>query len=400
MSQPTTGADRTVIAAVLAAVLGWIGVVGIALQLGANGALGFDMELLLDAARDLAAGRSPYAADLLGGGAPVSTDLFYSYPPPVGQALIPFATLSLVPMLVLWDALAVVGLLVVVDRLRRVLAPDRSAIAVLAITAAAAPLTLPFAVGLLFGNLDVFFPLLYGVMLLASLAPTTASTASAGAALALASLKIHPASMGLWFAVRAFADSSSGAARVVVAAVAAAVAILIASIGLGGVERWVEYGAVVRAGTDAVIVDPRNAGPAALLVGAIGGDDALARGIHIGVGFAAVVLTVWAGWRRRDPLEGFAWATAASLATLPVTWYHYPSALLPVAIAAWLRARPDARRRVALTLVAAEIVAAAALVALPLLWVAIGCVILATRWSRPDAMMASARAPAPSRGAG
>jgi hypothetical protein len=111
-------------------------------------------------------------------------------------------------------------------------------------------------------------------------------------------------------------------------------------------------------------------------------------------------MTVWAAWRRRDPLEGFAWATAASLATLPVTWYHYPSALLPVAMAAWLRAGPDARRRVALTLVVAEIVAAAALVALPLLWVAIGCVILATRWSRPDAMRASARVPVPARGVG
>jgi hypothetical protein len=400
MSRPTTSADRTVIAAILAAVLGWSGVVAIGLQLGANGALGFDLQLLIEAARDLAAGRTPYAADLLGGGAPVSTDLFYSYPPPVGQALIPFTPLSLVPMLVLWDALAVVGLLIVVARLRRILAPDRPAIAVLAVTAAAAPLTLPFAVGLLFGNLDVFFPLMYGTMLLASLAATPRSTALAGAALALASLKIHPASLGLWFAVRAVVDRGSGAARVVVAAVAAGVTILIVSIGLGGVERWVEYGAVVRAGTDAVIVDPRNAGPAALLVGASGGDDALARAIHIGVGVAAVASTVLAAWRRRDPLEGFAWATAASLATLPVTWYHYPSALLPVAIAAWLRATPDARRRVALALIAAEVMAAAALVALPLLWVAIGCVILATRWSRPDAMTASVRSAAPARGAG
>jgi hypothetical protein len=400
MSLPTTGPGRTVIAAVLVAVLGWLGVVAIGLQLAAGGALGFDLELLLEAGRDLAAGRSPYAGDLLGGGAPVSTDLFYSYPPPVGQALIPFAPLSLVPMLLLWDALAVVGLLVVVDRLRRVLAPDRSAGPVLAVTAAAAPLTLPFAVGLLFGNLDVFFPLLYGAMLLGSLAPTSASTAVAGAALALASLKIHPASMGLWFAVRALVDRGLGAARVVATAAALGIAIIIASVGLSGLEGWIEYGSVVRAGTNAVIVDPRNAGPAALLVGAIGGDDALARSIHLGVGVAAVVLTVWAGWRRRDPLEGFAWATAASLATLPVTWYHYPSALLPVAIAAWLRAAPAVRKRVALTLVGAEVVAAAALVALPLLWAAVGCVILATRWSRPDAAKATAPVRAPAPGAG
>ena len=46
------------------------------------------------------------------------------------------------------------------------LAPDRPRAVVLAICAAAAPLTLPFTVGLLFGNFDVFFPLLYGTMLL------------------------------------------------------------------------------------------------------------------------------------------------------------------------------------------------------------------------------------------
>lgn len=383
MSQPTTGPERTVIAAVVAAVLGWIGVVGIGLQLAAGGALGFDLELLLEAARDLAEGRSPYAADLLEGGPPVSTDLFYSYPPPVGQVLIPLAQVPLVAMLVLWDALAIAGLLVIAERLRRIIAPDRPSSVVLALTAAAAPLTLPFAVGLLFGNLDVFFPLLYGALLLGALAPRPASTVGAGMALAIVSLKVHPISMGLWFAVRAVRDRASGAGRVVTTWVAIGLGIVLASVLASGVERWIEYGAVVRAGTNAVIVDPRNAGFAALVAGAFGGGDGSARALHVVVGIVAVGLTVWAGWRRQDRLESFAWATAASLATLPVTWYHYPSAFIPLAIAAWLRATPPARRRVALTLVAAELVAAAALLILPLLWVAIGAVILATRWSRP-----------------
>ena len=49
---------------------------------------------------------------------------------------------------------------------------------------------------------------------------------------------------------------------------------------------------------------------------------------------ALAVTALRPAWRRSDPLESFAWAAVASLATLPVTWYHYPSALLPIAIAA------------------------------------------------------------------
>jgi hypothetical protein len=160
---------------------------------------------------------------------------------------------------------------------------------------------------------------------------------------------------------------------------------------VGGVAPWQDYAAVVRSGTSATIVDPRNAGPAALVAGFLGGGDGLARTLHLGVGVVAVAVTLWAAWRRRDPLEGFAWATAASLCTLPVTWYHYPSALLPVAIAAWLRAdrsAPTVRR----LLVAAMAVGAVAIAALPLLWAAIALVILAARVSRPAVATATTAA--------
>jgi hypothetical protein len=101
------------------------------------------------------------------------------------------------------------------------------------------------------------------------------------------------------------------------------------------------------------------------------------------VAVVAIAVTVWAGWRRGDAVEAFAWAAAASLSTLPVTWYHYPSAMIPVAIAAWLRADQASGDRVRLAIVAAMIVAAVAIAVLPLLWTAIGLVILAARWSRP-----------------
>jgi hypothetical protein len=396
MTRSAATDSRTLLAAAIVGAIGWLGVVALGVQLasGSPPALGFDLELLLEAGRAVAAGRSPYAIDLIEGAPPTATDLFYSYPPPVAQAMALVAAVPSSVMIVLWAIGAVAGLLFVADGLRRRLAPERSRRVVLALVAAVAPLTLPFTVGLLFGNFDVYFPLLYGLMLLAVLDASTRGAAAGGIALVVASLKVHPASMGLWFLVRWLTHRAPGTLVVLGWAVVAGLAILGVSVLLGGVGLWVDYVEVVRSGTGAVIVDPRNAGPAALIASAIGADDATARVLHIGVAVIALAVTIWAGWRRSDPVESFGWATAASLATLPVTWYHYPSALLPIGIAAWLRAGAGERRRVTACLVAAEIVAAVALVLLPLLWVSIGLVILAARWSRPGA----SPAPAPAAG--
>jgi hypothetical protein len=387
-----TPASRTVLTAVVVAIIGWAGVVAIGAQLGSgSGAqLGFDFRLLIDAGREVAAGRSPYSPELIAGHAPTATELFYSYPPPIAQALAPLSWLPDLVALVLWDALAVAGLVLVAELLRRRLSPDRSAVGVAAITLAVAPLTLPYAVGLLFGNFDVFFPLLYGAMLLAVVDPTPRRQVLAGVGVVVASLKLHPASMGLWFLIRGLRDRASGSWRVVVSAMVAGLAVLAASVLLSGIGIWQDYLAVVRGGTGAVIVDPRNAGPAAIIAGTVGGGDALARTLHLAVGAAAVVVTMWAAWRRGDPVEGFAWATAASLCTLPVTWYHYPSAMLPVAIAAWLHADAATAPAVRILLISALAVGAVAIAALPLLWAAIALVILAARRSRPVVDPASA----------
>jgi hypothetical protein len=294
-------------------------------------------------------------------------------------------------MLVVWAAGAVGGLVLITEILRRRLAPERPRATVLVLVAAAAPLTLPFAVGLLFGNYDIYFPVLYGLMLVAVLVPGRPTGIAGGTALVLAALKVHPASMGLWFFVRWLRDRHGGAATVLASTIVIGVLVLVLSVALGGAGLWAEYIAVVRSGTGAVIVDPRNAGLAALLASLLGLGDPSARAIHVVVALLALGVTVWAGLRRGDALESFGWATAASLSTLPVTWYHYPSAMMPIAIAAWLRADPLDRRRVVGCLIAAELVAAAALAILPLLWVAIALVILAARWSRRTARTAAGR---------
>lgn len=398
---------RALMAALVVGTIGWVGILWIAAQLasGTGSNLGFDLEILAKAGRESAAGRSPYDPALIAGGAPMATSLFYSYPPPVAQA---FSLLSTVPsraILLAWDLGAVGGLLVVTELLRRRLAPERSRREVLLVAAACVPLALPFAVGLLFGNLDVWFPFLYGAMLLAALAPGRGTAIGAGAALAAASLKLHPASLGAWFLVRALgerADRRQGSAgRVAVSAIVVVAAVIALSLVVGGVGVWAGYADVVRAGAGATIVDPRNASIAAQIVAITGGGDDLARSLHVIVGIVAVLITIWAAWKRPDPVESFAWATAASLATLPVTWYHYPSAMIPIAVAALLRGSSRDTRRVALLVTAGAVVAAVALVWLPLLWVGIGLVIAAARTSgSAPASAAVATAAVPARAAG
>jgi hypothetical protein len=181
--------------------------------------------------------------------------------------------------------------------------------------------------------------------------------------------------------VRAVLERAIPAGRafgaVVVVAALGGTALIATSVLLGGTAPWSAYADVVRAGTGSAIVDPRNAGIAAQIALWTGGSDALARSLHLAVGASAVLLTGWAAWQRSDPLESIAWAAAASLATLPVTWYHYPSAMIPIAIAAALRAPAARRRRTLIWIILAGVASTLGLVWLPLVWVAVGLVIAA-----------------------
>ena len=190
--------------------------------------------------------------------------------------------------------------------------------------------------------------------------------------------KLHPGSLGLWLLVRSF--RAPEARRAVLVAVAVLAGILAISVLVFGTLPWTQYAMVVRAGSQVDLIDPRNAGPAAqlaMLLGNGGGGTgpALARTLQIPVTLIALLVTAVVAVRLADPVESLAWAAAASLVVLPVTWYHYPSALIPFAIVAYLRAgslSAATAQRVRLTVVAAAVVAAAAIALLPLLYVAIG----------------------------
>ena len=158
-----------------------------------------------------------------------------------------------------------------------------------------------------------------------------------------AAAKVHPAGLGPWFVGRLIRDRGRPEARawlVVIAAAAGTVgAVLVLSFVFGGAALWEDYVPVAGAASGARLLDPRNVGPAAQLALLLGGDEALVRTLHLPVAIGAVAASLLAGLAIRDRLTGIAIAAIASLVVLPVTWYHYPVALIPFAVAAVARAR-------------------------------------------------------------
>jgi hypothetical protein len=340
----------------VAGVIAWLGVawLGWTLWQADPPKAGFDLALLLEGAHRVLDGLSPYDPAMLAGTSPSATELFYSYPPPVAQAMTLLAWLPDGIVLVLWAIGATAGLGLVTWRIARAFGHDgrRQVVRVVAVV----PLVLPFAVALLFGNLDGWYPLAYGALLLAVLPGAGTATLVAGgvAAAAVSIAKLHPAPLLLWVAVRALRERGGPQARVLAGAIVAGLAIVAVSLVVGGTGPWADYVQVVRIGANAELVDARNLGPVSLIGLATGQDGTILRVIQAvitaGVGAVAIVVAL----RIRDPLLGYGLVAAASLVTLPITWYHYPVALLPLAIALAIR-HPSTRPRVVLAVVVVDL---------------------------------------------
>jgi len=279
-------------------------------------------------------------------------------------------------VLVLWGLGATLGLGWVAGRLSRTAGrPSARDDALRAM--AVVPLVLPFAVAVLFGNLDAWYGLAFGALVLAVAAgpASRGSVLAGGIALGIVSVaKLHPASLLLWLLARTLIDRRGPASRALGAAVATGVVIVGVSVLVWGIGPWQDYVEVVRAGAGAAVVDPRNLGPVSMLGQAVPLDGGQVRTAQIAVTLAALAITVLAAVRVRDPLGSIALAITASLVVLPVTWYHYPVALMPVGVALVLF-RPASRLRVAIAVVVADLAVAIA----PLLWVAVGVLLVATR---------------------
>ena len=215
---PLRSADRSRIAASAALVWAIVGITGWAgvLILGATLAsqdparAGFDLNLILDAGRRFATGSSPYLAGAVGSGTPVES-LFFSYPPPVAQAASLLGGLSDAVVLVLLAVVASVSAL----RSSRWRSTGRRAAA----TSPGSwgrpwpsrPFAYPFAVAVLFGNLDASSR--SSMARCSSRSPGAAGAGRwGGVALGLVTVaKIHPGALLVWLAVAGLRAHRRGA---------------------------------------------------------------------------------------------------------------------------------------------------------------------------------------------
>lgn len=362
-----------------AGVVGWLALLWIGLGLWNQDPprAGFDLALLLEAARRLLAGQSPYDPAILAGGSPEATGLFYSYPPPVAQAMTLLAGIPDGVVLLIWAAGATAGLTLVAWRISVALNWPGPPPALYAV--AVVPLVLPFAVALLFGNIDVWYPLAYGTLILGVLPGASRGTMIAGGiAMAIVSIaKLQPAVLLVWLAVRAVSNQGGPAAQIFVAAAVAGTGIVLASLATWGTGPWLDYVEVLRASAGAEIVDPRNLAPVSMLGQALAFDDGTLRLVQMGISGMAVIGSVIAAVWVRDPLASLSVAIVASMVVLPITWYHYPVALIPVGIVLAV-ARPTARPLILVAVAIADLAISFG----PLLWVAVAVLLVAVRDGR------------------
>jgi hypothetical protein len=365
---------------ILVGVAGWTGLVVIAAQLAAMvpPRAGDDLRLLVEAATRWRDGAPLYTSGTASGSL-LAESLFYSYPPLVAQALVPLAFIPFGIVLGGWAIGAGLGLAIVGRQFGRI----GRGVTLPAVGLAA--FVYPFAIAVLFGNLNAWFPLLFGLVLLAVLVPGRGSAIAGGVALAVASVtKLHPATLGVWLLARRWRDRpSSPSGRILGVAIAAGLGLVAASLLVGGFGPWADYFAFLRGGASlADIVSSLNIGPASQIAQAFGLSNAAARMIQVPVTLAALAATVAAGRLVGDPVMSFGVATFASLVVLPVTWFHYPVALIPVAIAAAARAE-GAARWPSLAALGAAVVAAGLAIVVPVgVWIAAAFVLLAVYLSR------------------
>jgi hypothetical protein len=382
--------------------LGWVGLVALGGVLFAKEPpqAGFDLALILDAGRRVTAGESPYLAGAIGAGTQVES-LFYSYPPPIAQAASLLAGLSNGFVLVAAGIGAVAGFALVVRSLAAG-APAESAwdvVHVVLPALALVPFIYPFAIALLFGNVDAWFPLAYGALLLAVVGGTRRWRLIGGVALGLAALaKLYPGLLLGWLAVRGLLrwvrDGRTGVpadwSTLGIAAVTD-LAVVGLSVAAGGLGPWRDYIGVLRAGAGADFVSTLNVGPASQLALLLD-DPSVATRIAPLVALAAILLTAAVAWRIRSETSSLAVSAILSLVLSPITWFHYPVALLPFAAWAWVVVRRGNGRATVAGLLAVAVVLGGAAIAAPVVvWLAVALVLVAVLRASALASVTQAR---------
>ena len=317
---------------------------------------GFDLALLLEGARRVLAGETPYDPAMLAGASPDAVELFYSYPPPVAQAMRSSPWLPDGVVLVLWGVGATLGF--GVGRRRRLAVwsgypplPDggagRSPSRRWCCRSRSRSCSATSTPGI---------RSLYGALLLAALPGATPPDAARGrcrgrdhldrqappGAAAACGSRCAPGASAAGPGAACSSRPSSPDWRSSRSASSSA-----ASSRGSTTCRSCEPARAPASSTPATSARSRSSGRPPARRPAL-------RWIQVAVVAAAAVATVFAAVRVRDPILSVGIVVTASLVVLPVTWYHYPVALMPVAAALAIR-DPRSRPWVAAALVLVDV---------------------------------------------
>ena len=273
------------------------------------------------------------------------------------------------------------------------------------------PFWFPSSLAMLFGNLDMIFPALFGAILLIAVArPTRGRVIVAGIALALATVtKLHPAVLGIWLLARAVprvALWTVGGRGPGSAADEGWRPAIHARRRRGRCDRARHPRMQSPRRRSAAVARLRDRGsseppstcwiratwaprPRLRWRWAIASRAPAAPAAVIGV---AIIVTVLAALFVEDPLESLLWATVASLVVLPVTWYHHFAVLIPFGVVCVSRVsgRADAeRRRLVIAMFAGTMVLAALVFATVATWVLVPVAVVLVRLSRGTGVSAA-----------
>jgi len=144
-----------------------------------------------------------------------------------------------------------------------------------------------------------------------------------------------------------------------------------------GLGPWQDYVGVLRAGGGVDLVSPLNIGPASQLALLVG-DPSVASRIAPVIAVASLVGIAAAARWVRPPMLSLALAAVLSLIVLPITWFHYPVAVVPFAVAAAVAAHGTvAAARVGWLIAGAIVVAGVAIAGPVIVWGAVVLVLAA-----------------------
>ena len=312
-----------------------------------QGQYGIDFVVYYQAARDVAAGTSPYAAEMFTGPVPAQGALLYKYAPIFAQVLVPLTAVSFEVAAAIWlliQGLALFGGTWIAARAGGV----PRTLEAFCWCGAATTLFLPNFDTIWKGNVSGILAFLTAAALLGG--------ASGGLGVATSVLvKTTPIAM----LPAALVGGRRVVAGLLVAVAAAAVSFAVAP------GTWIDFARAIPNLVSGPVFFATNLAPDIQLqvsLPALASLAPLVRIVAVGAGVAAILLSVVAARRARGWPAAILLGAAATLILPSSTWYHYLAPLLPLAAFSW----PAASHRGRLLLLAGAASVTLGLAYLPL----------------------------------